>query len=38
MHGKLITPKNLTFNNLISFMNNKYSLNILESLLDTSNF
>jgi LAGLIDADG endonuclease len=38
MHGKLRTPKNITFNNLITFINNKYSLNILESILDTSNF
>lgn len=38
MHGKLKTPKNITFNNLIKFMNNKYYLNIPESSLDTSNF
>lgn len=38
MHGKLRTPKNQTFNNLIKIMNDKCSLNIPESLLDTSDF
>jgi hypothetical protein len=38
MHGKLRTPKNQTFNNLIKIMNNKCYLSIPESLLDTSNF
>ena len=38
MHGKLRTPKNQTFNNLIKIMNDKYSLSIAESLLDTSDF
>lgn len=38
MHGKLRTPKNKTFNNLIKIMNDKYSLSIPESLLDTSDF
>lgn len=38
MHGKFRTPKNITFNNLIKFINKKCSLNIPESKLDTSNF
>jgi len=38
MHGKFRTPKNITFNNLIKFINNKCSINIAESNLDTSNF
>jgi hypothetical protein len=38
MHGKLRTPKNHTFNNLIKIMNNKCSISIPESLLDTSDF
>ena len=38
MHGKLRTPKNKRFNDLIKSFNLKYSLNIAESLLDTSNF
>jgi hypothetical protein len=38
IHGKLRTPKNKRFNDLINFMNNKYDLNISESLLDNSNF
>lgn len=38
MHGKLRTPKNQTFNNLIKTMNNKCSISIPESLLDTSDF
>ena len=36
MHNKLRTPKNITFNNLIQFMNSKYSLNKETSVLDTS--
>lgn len=38
VHGKLRTPKNKRFNDLIHFMNNKYDLNISESLLDNSSF
>jgi len=38
IHGKLRTPKNKRFNELIEFLNIKYSLNITESLLDTSDF
>ena len=38
MHGKLRTPKNKRFNDLIKSFNIKYSLDIAESLLDTSNF
>lgn len=38
MHGKLRTPKNKRFNDLIKSFNLKYSLNIAESLLDTSDF
>lgn len=38
IHGKLHTPKNKRFNELIEFLNMKYSLNITESLLDTSDF
>jgi hypothetical protein len=37
IHGKLRTPKNKRFNDLIKFINSKYSLHIIESLLDTSN-
>lgn len=37
LHNKFRTPKNIRFNNLITFMNNKYSLGIKKSLLDTSN-
>lgn len=37
IHGKLRTPKNIRFNELIKFLNFKYSLVIPESLLDTSN-
>ena len=37
VHGKLRTPKNKRFNDLIHFMNNKYNLNISESLLDNTN-
>lgn len=38
IHGKLRTPKNKRFNDLIEFMNKKYSLNIPESSLDNSSF
>lgn len=38
IHGKLRTPKNKRFNDLIKFINMKYSSNIPESLLDNSNF
>jgi LAGLIDADG endonuclease/Cytochrome c oxidase subunit III len=38
IHGKLRTPKNIRFNELIKFLNFKYSLEITESLLDTSDF
>ena len=38
IHGKLRTPKNQTFNNLIKVFNDKYSLSISESFLDTSDF
>lgn len=38
IHGKLRTPKNKRFNDLIKFINIKYSLEIPESLLDTSDF
>ena len=38
VHGKLRTAKNKRFNDLINFMNNKYDLNISESLLDKSSF
>lgn len=37
IHGKLRTPKNIRFNELIKFLNLKYSLKITESLLDTTN-
>jgi hypothetical protein len=37
VHGKLRTSKNITFNELISFFNKKYNLNIPESKLDISN-
>jgi len=36
MHGKLRTPKNITFNKLIEFMNTKYNLKLEESKLDSS--
>ena len=36
VHGKLRTPKNIRFNQLIHFINTKYSININESLIDTS--
>ena len=38
MHCKLITTNNKRFNDLIKSFNIKYSLDIAESLLDTSNF
>lgn len=38
IHGKLRTPKNIRFNELIKFLNIKYSLEIPESLLDISDF
>jgi len=38
IHGKLRTPKNITFNKLIEFFNGKYLLSISESLLDESDF
>lgn len=36
IHGKLRTSKNIRFNDLIKFINAKYSLDIPESTLDTS--
>ena len=36
LHNKLRTPKNITFNKLIQFMNTKYALNFEESILDNS--
>jgi len=36
IHGKLRTPKNIRFNELIKFLNIKYSLEIPENLLDIS--
>ena len=36
IHGKLRTPKNIRFNQLIEFINFKYNLNIVKSELDTS--
>src|SRR5258708_26378802 len=38
IQGKLRTPKNIRFNELIKFLNVKYSLEIPESLLDISYF
>jgi len=38
IHGKLRTPKNKRFNDLIKIFNAKYSLGISESLLDNSSF
>lgn len=38
IHGKLRTPKNKRFNDLIKFINAKYDLNIYESPLDNSNY
>jgi hypothetical protein len=37
IHGKLKTPKNIRFNQLIEYFNNKYNLDIQESILDRSN-
>lgn len=37
MHNKLRTAKNIRFNDLIKFINAKYSLGMAESLLDNSN-
>lgn len=37
VHGKLRTPKNKTFNELIEFLNKKYFLSLLNSNLDKSN-
>lgn len=36
IHGKLRTPKNITFNKLIEFLNNKYNTSIGSSALDTT--
>jgi hypothetical protein len=36
LHNKFRTPKMITFNKLIQFMNTKYNLNFEESLLDLS--
>jgi hypothetical protein len=38
VHGKFRTPKNITLNNLIEFLNIKYNYNISSSPLDLSNF
>ena len=38
IHGKLRTPKNKRLNDVIEFLNAKYSLNISQSLLDKSSF
>ena len=38
VHGKLRTPKNKRFNDLIQFMNKKYFLNIPKSYLDNTSF
>ena len=37
LHNKLRTPKNLTFNKLIKFINEKYNLSFKDSILDKSN-
>ena len=37
IHNKLRTPKNLTFNKLIKFINKKYNLSFKKSILDKSN-
>ena len=37
MHGKFRTPKNIRFNDLIKFVNAKYSLDTPESFLYNSN-
>jgi hypothetical protein len=36
IHGKLRTPKNIRFNQLIEFLNNKYDSNIRQSSLNRS--
>ena len=38
IHGKLRTPKNKRFNDLIKFINAKYDTNISGSILDNSSF
>jgi len=38
IHGKLRTPKNKRLNDVIIFLNSKYSLNIPQSLLDNSSY
>jgi len=38
VHGKFRTPKNITLNSLISFLNTKYNYNIPNSPLDLSSF
>jgi len=38
IHGKLRTPKNKRFNDLIQFINTKYDLNIPESNLYNGNY
>ena len=38
IHGKLRTPKNKRLNDVIEFLNSKYSLSISQSLLDKSSF
>jgi hypothetical protein len=38
IHGKLRTPKNKRLNDVIEFLNAKYSLSISQSLLDKSSF
>lgn len=38
IHGKLRTPKNKRLNDIIEFLNEKYSLNISQSMLDKSSF
>ena len=38
IHGKLRTPKNKRFNEMIKFINTKYDLNISESYLDNSTY
>jgi len=37
LHNKLRTPKNITFNELIKFINKKYNFSFKESILDESN-
>lgn len=38
MHSKFRTPKNIRFNDLIKFMNDKYSMDIPKSMEDNSEF